>query len=373
MPWKEETSMSIKTRFIKRALTKEEPFSQLCAEFNISRKTGYQLLKRYENEGIKGLAPRSCRPQTSPFKTTLKIEEKILKVRDQNPTWGARKIQRYLHNQGQHRLPSPSTITKILKRHGMISIQESLKRQALTRFEREAPNALWQMDFKGHFQLLSGQTCYPLTVLDDHSRFSLAIRACQNEQTHSVKTQLTSIFKHYGIPEQINVDNGQPWGASSLTPYTRLTVWLMQLGIKVTHSRPRHPQTNGKCERFHRTLKQDLILRHPMKNYAHAQTRFTQWREHYNHKRPHEAIGFEVPASRYKKSQRAMPKQLRPIEYPVGGILRKVRGNGQISYRNQNYRVGEAFKGHYVRIIENPDEASFDILFNQFKVYSYDL
>ena len=373
MPWKEETSMSLKTRFIKRALTKKEPFSQLCTEFNISRKTGYQLLNRYESEGLKGLAPRSRRPHTSPLKTDPGLEEKILRVRDDNPTWGARKIKRYLHNEGYHTLPSPSTITNILKRHGMISIEESLKRQALIRFEREAPNELWQMDFKGHFQLLSRQRCYPLTIVDDHSRFSLAIRACQNEQARSVKTQLTGIFKRYGIPQQINVDNGQPWGSSCLTPYTHLAVWLMRLGIKVTHSRPRHPQTNVNCERFHRTLKQDLILRQPIRNYAHAQTLFTRWREHYNYKRPHEAIDFDVPATRYKKSQHSMPKQLMPIEYPVGVILRKVRGNGQISYRNQNYLVGEAFKGHYVRILENPDEASFDILFNQFKVYSYDL
>src|SRR5579872_7461331 len=182
MPWKEETIMSLKEDFIIRALAKEESFTALCKEYKITRKTGYRIVNRYHEEGIAGLAPRSKRPLTSPSKTDIKIEEAVVNVRLKQPTWGPRKILKYLNRKGMDNLPVASTITSILKRYNLITIEESLKRQKLIRFERELPNDLWQMDFKGKFQLLSQQSCYPLTIIDDHSRFSLSIKACANEQ-----------------------------------------------------------------------------------------------------------------------------------------------------------------------------------------------
>lgn len=372
MPWKEETIMSLKEEFIKRVLAKEEPFSHVCNEYGITRKTGYRLLHQYEAEGLKGLLPRSKRPLSSPDKTNTAMEEAIVTTRLKEPTWGPRKIIRYLHNQGKTHLPAASTVTAILKRYNMISIEESLKRQKLIRFEREKPNDLWQMDFKGKFQLLTKQTCYPLTIIDDHSRFSLSIKACPNEQFLSVKKQLIHVFEVYGLPDQFNVDNGNPWGNSKLLPYTALTVWLMQLGIRVTHSRPRHPQTNGKCERFHRTLKNDLIARYPMRSFSHAQKLFDEWRQKYNYERPHEGVGMEVPGNRYQASKKKMPFQLPPIEYDSDAILRKVRGNGYMSYKNKEYLVGEAFKDQLVEIKWDEINRSFDLYFGQFKIYTYD-
>lgn len=372
MPWKEETIMSLKQEFVRRALEKKEPFSRLCAEFRLSRKTGYRLLNQYKTEGLAGLSPRSKKPLSSPFKTTPGIEELLITTRIQYPTWGARKIIRYLNNKGITTLPAASTITKIFERNNLISIEESLKRKELIRFEREPPNDLWQIDFKGNFQLLTKQTCYPLTVLDDHSRYSLTIRACKNEQFLPVKQHLTHAFKKYGLPKQINFDNGNPWGNSKLLRFTALTVWLMQLGIKVTHSRPRHPQTNGKLERFHRTLKNDLILRFPMRSFSHAQKSFDKWRYHYNHERPHEAIDMDVPIQRYQPSNKIMPDSLPSVEYEYDSILRKVRGNGYISYKNQPYRVGEAFKNRLVRIQINEVNREIEIYFSQFQLYTYD-
>ncbi len=256
--------------------------------------------------------------------------------------------------------------------HHLIFIEESLKRQKLIRFERENPNELWQMDFKGHFQLLTKEVCYPLTIIDDHSRFSLGIKACKNEQLLPVKKRLIYVFEKYGLPDQINVDNGNPWGNSKLLPYTALTVWLMQLGVRVTHSRPRHPQTNGKCERFHRTLKNDLILRHPMRTFSHAQKLFDDWCRHYNHERPHEAIGMDVPAKLYRASKKCMPSHLPVIEYHDDAILRKVRGNGYICYKNKEYLAGEAFKEHLVEIKHDEVNKSIKLYFGQFKIYTYD-
>ncbi len=158
------------------------------------------------------------------------------------------------------------------------------------------------MDFKGKFLLANQRTCFPLTILDDHSRFSLCLHACPNERYLTVQESLSDIFQRYGLPQQFNVDNGHPWGNSNLSKHTRLTVWLMRLGVRVSHSRPGHPQTNGKLERFHRTLKKDLLAQHALLDFPHAQTLFDEWRELYNHQRPHEAIGMLTPAIRYQPS-----------------------------------------------------------------------
>ncbi len=248
MPWKENTVMSQKEEFIRSVETEAESFSALCAKFGISRKTGYKILNRFKSEGLEGLKPHSRMPLFNPNKTPQAMVDRILEVRAKHTTWGPRKILTVLQKQRLENLPAPSTVSDILKRHGFISEEASKKRQAIIRFERSLPNELWQMDFKGHFQLGIRKTCYPLTILDDHSRFSLCLHACQQEDIFTVKKQLIRVFEHYGLPWQINVDNGAPWGNSSLVKHTKLTVWLLQLDILVTHSRPRHPQTNGKNE-----------------------------------------------------------------------------------------------------------------------------
>lgn len=372
MPWKEETIMSLKEEFIHHALAQEISFTQLCKTYSITRKTGYRLLDRYKKEGVTGLSPRSKRPLSSPFKTDARIEEMIVETRLKQPTWGPRKIIRYLKNKGENYLPAYSTVNSILKRYNMISMEESLKRKQLIRFEREFPNQLWQMDFKGKFQLLNLRSCFPLVIIDDCSRFDVDLKACESEQCLPIKKRLTYVFKKFGLPDQINVDNGNPWGNSKLLPYTSLTVWLMQLGILVTHSRPRHPQTNGKCERFNRTLKNDLINIQPIRSFSHAQKLFDKWRHFYNHERPHEAIDMDVPAQRYYSSSKAMPSKLPPVEYPENALLRKVRGNGYISFGGNEYLVGEAFKEHLVEIKPNEDEHLISIYFGKFKIYNYD-
>lgn len=372
MPWKEETIMSLKEEFAIRALSKEDSFSKLCQEYNITRKTGYRLLKQYEKEGVAGLAPRSRKPLTSPNQTSEYIEEAVINLRLKQPTWGPRKIVRYLSNKGYSGLPAFSTVNSILKRHNLIDTEESLKRQKLIRFEREFPNDLWQMDFKGRFQLLTKQSCYPLTIIDDYSRFSLSIKACANEQFITAKKQLIRVFETYGLPNQINVDNGNPWGNSNLLPHTSLTVWLMRLGIKITHSRPRHPQTNGKCERFHRTLKNDLISRVSMRTFSHAQKLFNEWRHHYNHERPHEGIDMNVPADRYIASNKEMPGKLPKIEYSSNAILRSARGNGYINFNGEEYLVGKAFKGNLIEVRKDEAAHRIGLYFGQFNIYTYD-
>lgn len=368
MAWKEETIMSKKLSFIQTVLESQKPFAQICRDFQISRQAGYKTLNLYQEKGEAGLRPRSRAPLSSPHKTLPEIEEQIISVRIKHPTWGARKIHSVLHKQ-LSLCPSISTISVVLKRNGFIKIEESLKRKKLIRFEREYANDLWQMDFKGKFLLQTKEWCFPLTIIDDYSRFSPCVKSCPNERLKTVSKHLHCVFDEYGLPNQINVDNGSPWGNSCLFPHTQLTIWLMRLGIKVTHSRPKHPQTNGKIERLHRTLKKDILVSSKILNFEHAQKLFDDWREIYNNERPHEAIGMLTPAKRYKPSSRPMPSTLPPIEYDEGSIVRKVRGNGGVCYRSKEFLVGSAFQGLNVKIKPNEINKGIEIYLGSNRIY----
>ncbi len=372
MAWKEESTMSLKTSFIKAVKEKNKSFSQICAEFGVSRQTGYNTLKQYNSYGMEGLRPASRVPITSPKKTSSEIEAKIISIRAEYSTWGARLIHAYLKKQNC-RVPAVSTVSAILKRNGLINPTESLKHKAFTRFERLEPNELWQMDFKGKFLMESKEWCYPLTIIDDHSRYALCVRSCPNEQKKPVFTHLLDIFSEFGLPDQINVDNGHPWGHSSKGKHTELTIWLMRLGIKITHSRPHHPQTNGKIERFHRTLKNDVIKQNKIQNHIHAQQLFNDWREIYNHIRPHQAIQFMTPSQRFKPSDRPLPTVLKPIEYDAGAIVRKVRSNGEISYGNKYYQVGKAFSGMGIEVRTDEVQKKIGFYFCRSRILVADL
>ncbi len=324
--------------------------SGLCKHYNISRKTGYKWIERYINAGKPGLNDRSKRPKNSPEQTSLRWVEKIIAVREKYPAWGARKIRAVLaRTHAEQILPAHSTIHKILEQGGYIKKTEHAQRH-WQRFEHEAPNHLWQMDFKGHFAHEQGR-CHPLTILDDHSRFSVLLKACQHETLEIVKPLLIEVFRRYGLPERINVDNGSPWGSMfECARYTTLSVWLIRTGIKVSYSTPRHPQTNGKDERFHRTLKRELLEPNYFRSIAHIQENFDKWRDIYNLERPHEAIGMKVPAERYQPSYRAYPEVLPSIEYAPEDQVKTVDCRGRICLQGRNIFVGMPFAKEPVAI-----------------------
>jgi hypothetical protein len=206
------------------------------------------------------------------------------------------------------------------------------------------------MDFKGHFPTANGR-CHPLTVLDDHSRYCVGLIACNNERGETVQTHLTALFRRFGLPECILCDNGPPWGtAGADTRWTALTVWLLKLGIRVTHGRVLHPQTQGKDERFHRTLKVELIQGQAWPDLEACQRKFDPWRQIYNNERPHESLAMEVPASRYQISMRQFPEVLRQWEYDTTDVVRKVVTEGMISYRGRELSVGKPFRGERVAV-----------------------
>jgi transposase InsO family protein len=275
----------------------------------------------------------------------------VLQLRDAHPAWGGRKLQRVLLNRGHGHVPAPSTITRILQRHGRIAPPESAKRQAWQRFERNAPNELWQMDFKGEFKMSNGRYCYPLTVLDDHSRYSLGVRACGNQQRRTVKQQLITIFRRYGLPGAMLMDNGTPWGMCGWPRgYTKLKVWLLRLDVPVSHARPYHPQTQGKEERFHRTMNVELLQGRHFDSLRHCQGLFDPWRDCYNLERPHEALGMQPPVSRYRVSERSYPEQLPELEYGDQDAVRKVNAVGQLSYKRITFKLSEGFAGQRLGI-----------------------
>jgi transposase InsO family protein len=375
MPWKEATAMSQREEFVVKALGEDANMSELCRAYGISRKTGYKWLNRYLTEGRDGLGDRSRRPRHSPEQTPQEIEQAILDGRKEHPVWGGRKLKRWLENRGHTGLPAPSTITAILRRHGQLDPKESAKHQPFTRFEKARPNELWQMDFKGHFQVGNGERCHPLTVLDDHSRFLIGLQACANETRHTVQEHLTAFFRAYGLPERMLMDNGSPWGDNNTyTPYTVLTVWMLRLSIRVSHSRPYHPQTLGKDERLHRTLQAELLNRTTFHTLPDCQPDFDRWRDVYNLERPHEALDLNPPMIRYHPSERPFPEVLPPVIYPDGCATRKVDLNGRISFQGRLLRVGRAFRGQTVGLQHDLlEDGLVHVFFNNFHVRTLDL
>lgn len=371
MPFHEVSIMSQREEFARLASQAGANVADLCRRYGISRKTGYKWLGRFTEHEEHWSADQSRRPQHSPGQTPVEVEASVLAVRAEHPVWGGRKIRRVLERAGKV-TPAASTITAILARHGLVDPRASQAATAFTRFEHDAPNRLWQMDFKGHFAIDSGR-CHPLTVLDDHSRFSLCLAACPNETGNTVKDRLTITFRRYGLPEAMVMDNGSPWGDGPGSPWTPLTVWLMQLGIRVAHGRPYHPQTQGKDERFHRTLKAEVLACRRFRDLVECQQRFDNWRSIYNNDRPHEALDMAVPMDRYRASRRAFPEILSSPDYAPGETLRKVQDGGFISFKGRQIRLCKAFKGHSLALRPTSCDGIWEACFGAHRVAQIDL
>jgi len=368
MPWKETTAMSQRRDFIEIAKQDGINFSALCREYKISRKTGYKWLRREQEGGAEGLVDRSRRPQNSPGKTKDTVEVAVLGVRDEYPAWGGRKIRRVLQDRGNEEIPAASTITEILRRHEKLDLHESIKHKACQHFEYEQPNELWQMDFKGFFTLEKGGYCHPLTVIDDHSRFLVGLKACPNQNGGTVQNQLTEIFEQYGLPERMLMDNGSCWGVDQGRRYTTFTRWLIRLGIMISHGRPYHPQTQGKDERLNRTLQDELISNCPMATLEESQEHFDLWRYTYNYIRPHEALQFDTPSTRYHPSQHQFPTILPPISYEPGDAIYKVGLSGGITFHSRRFYIGKAFCHQPVAVRPTLKDGVYHVYFCQQKV-----
>jgi transposase InsO family protein len=316
----------------------------LCREYEISRPTGYLWLKRFAEQGVAGVEEHSRRPHQSPCRTAAGIEARIVALRRQRPDWGARKLAVLLEREG---LVLPViTVHRVLVRHDLVLDRES-RRQATGRFEREEPNQLWQMDFKG--QKGADAAIGPLSLLDDHSRYLVALEQTGTTRSEAVRERLEGAFDSSGLPDELLMDHGVPWwNARSPNGWTKLMVWLMKQGVRCCFSGVRHPQTQGKVERFHGSLER-ARSREGAEQWL-TQDWLDDFRHEYNHLRPHEALGMRTPASLWRPSPRAYDPNPQTWDYGTGAELRKVGAQGHIYIGDRRWRVSQALASHTVRI-----------------------
>lgn len=371
MPWREMSTMDQRREFVRLAMQEGANRRELCRRFGIHPDTGYKWLSRRAG-GDETLADRSRRPHVSPLRTVPALEAAVLAVRDAHPAWGARKIARCLARDGLA-APAFSTLHEILARHGRI-VPPPGGTRACQRFEKEAPNRLWQMDFKGWVKLTGGARCHPLTIIDDHSRYVPCLKACADQRRQTVQDQLEATFTRYGLPDALFVDNGSPWGSASPHRWTRLRVWLLKLGVQTIYARPLHPQSRGKNERFHRTLGDEVFALRRFASLAEVQRACDAWREVYNSQRPHEALGLDVPAEHYRPSPRSMPARLPAIPYAAHEITRRVPASKDyVSFKGRLWKVPQAFRGETLAIRPRNRDGLYDVCFASHTVATIDL
>ena len=367
MPWESKTVEKLREEFVLAAKSAHN-FSSLCREFGITRKTGYKWVDRFKNQNE--LKDQSRKPNLIANKTPIEIEEVILALRNENPGWGAKTIKQVLENHGHENIPCVKTVNNILNRNGCILKEESEKRHKYIRFQRELCNEMWQTDFKGDFELKNGNRCYPLDIIDDHSRFLIKITPAPNTK-NVVIPAFESAFSEYGMPLSVLSDNGGQF-AGIKQGYTQFEKWLMCLDILPIHGRVRHPQTQGKIERFHRTLKDELLRYKTFEDIEHANIEIQAWRDKYNNIRPHEALNMLTPSEVYIKSDRQYNGLIKPYEYSGEYPVLKVNCKGYISFEYQRLYFSETFIGEYIEFRPNPLGDSFYACFRNFIIAEFD-
>lgn len=373
MPWQEVSIMEQRREFVRLAMQEGTNRRELCRRFGIHPDTGYKWLRRWA-AGETAMTDRSRRPHSSPARTDAAMEAQVLSVRDAHRAWGARKIAHCLKRKDVSP-PALSTVHQILCRHGRIIPPPRRCPGASTLRERSAePSVADGLQGLGKARQWSAR-CYPLTIIDDHSRYVPCLQSCPDQQRATVQGHLNTTFLRYGLPDAIFVDNGSPWGASSGTRHwTRLRVWLLKLGTDLIYSRPYHPQGRGKNERFHRTLREEVFAFQNFDRATQVQRAFDVWREVYNFERPHEALNLDVPADRYRPSKRAMPKTLPKVEYDQNEIVRTVPSTKDyISFKGHHWKVPEAFRGERVAIRPKNKDGLYGVFFASHRSANIDL
>ena len=371
MAWDERTVEQKREEFVRRVLAQERSKAALCREYGISRPTGDKWLERFQ-EG-ESMADRSRAPKTFPGRTPPDLEAKIVEIRKAHPALGAVKLRKIMENAGYTDLPCAKTFNNIFHRYGLIEKEASRAATPYQRFEKSVPNEMWQADFKGYFKLGNGIQCHPLNILDDCSRFNLCTEALTNETFDAVKPVMDRLFREYGLPFSFLCDNGNPWGTAQSLGYSRFEVWLMELGILTLHGRPRHPQTQGKEERYNRSFTRECLNSKQLADISHAQFCFDEYRKFYNEVRPHFALDMDVPASRYEVSPRQMPEKIEPWEYGSEYQLCKVKETGYFNYQGQGFFLSEAFAGKTIAVRESHLPGQITLIFRQFKIGRIDL
>ena len=371
MAWNERTVEIMREEFARRVLAQEASKAALCREYGISRPTGDKWIERFL-EG-QTMSDRSRAPLSQPGKTIAELEAEIVRLRQCYPAIGAVKLRKMMTDAGYTDLPCARTFNNIFQRNGLILKEESRAATPHQRFEKAFPNEMWQADFKGDFQMTNGYRCHPLNIIDDCSRFNLCIEALTNETFNAVKPVVERLFREYGMPFSFLCDNGNPWGTAQSLGYTQFEVWLMELGVLTLHGRPRHPQTQGKEERFNRSFTRECLRGTVFSDKEHAQKCFDEYRTFYNEIRPHFALDLDVPAAHYIPSSRQMPDRIEVWEYPAEYQLCKVKDSGYFNYKGQGFFLSEAFRGKTIAVRESHLPGQITLVFRQFRIGRIDL
>ncbi len=375
MSWKETCPMDERIKFIGYYLDEELSLSALCRAFGISRKTGYKYIGRYKEFGLDGLKDRSRAPHNHPNAVSIAVEEAILRLRSNHPTWGPRKLRAWLlHRRPRLQWPASSTIGDILKRHGLTVPRRRVRRSPpYTKpfIGCNAANDVWCADFKGWFNTGDGSRCNPLTITDAYSRYLIRCQNVEHPDFIHVKPLFAAAFMEYGLPYAIRTDNGAPFATNTLAGLSHLSIWWIKLGIIPERIEPGKPAQNGRHERMHRTLKEDTA-NPPKSNLKTQQKAFDRFRKVYNYQRPHEALNQETPDSQYYYSNRPYPLRLPEIEYPDYYKIRKVHHQGDLKWKGQHVYLSSTLAREYVGL-KQIDDQTYEIYFDKIKLAKLDI
>jgi transposase InsO family protein len=366
--------MEEKLRFIFEYQQGDKSMTELCQQYGISRETGYVTLRRYEQTGVAGLVKRSRAAGRHQNQTPEEIERMVLELRQAHMRWGPRKLKRVLERDEPGRVwPAASTIGAMLKREGLVVARR--KRMKTAPYSQplahaDGPNRVWCADFKGWFRTGDGERIDPLTISDAHSRYLLRCQGVEKTDTARVQAIFEAAFREYGMPEAIRTDNGAPFASRALAGLSRLAVWWMKLGIVPERIEAGHPEQNGRHERMHRTLKQEVATP-PAADRRSQQRALDKFREEYNQVRPHEALEMQTPAAVYRAAERRFPERMAEPEYPEPMLVRSVQRKGHFHWQKHEVFVSEVFWGERIGLLP-VDEHRYIVYFAQFPIATFD-
>jgi putative transposase len=366
MPWKETCAMDQKMQMIGDWLSKEYSITELSRLYEVSRKTIYKYIDRYNERGAAGIEEQSRAPDTHPNETPSEIVSRIVAAKMSHQKWGPKKVIAWLKKHHPSECwPAISTASEILKREGLV--RHRRKRRRMPPYTEpfnscDEPNSVWAADYKGQFRTMDQRLCYPLTITDGSSRYLLQCRALSHPSYEETQPWFEWVFLEYGLPESIRTDNGAPFASLALGGLSRLSIWFIKLGIKPERIEPGCPEQNGRHERMHRTLKESAI-HPPRKNLKDQQKAFNQFVYEYNFERPHEALNQQTPESVYRPSQKSYPIRTPSVEYDTNVIVRQVRHNGEIRWNGNLLYVSETLAGEPVAL-KQMDEHLWKVRFS---------
>ena len=366
--------MEEKARFVLEYEQDEHTMTELCYCYGVARETGYVWLRRYRAMGLEGLLERDRAPARHPNQTAAAIEQLVLELRQAHMRWGPRKLKRVLErDQPGPVWPAASTIGALLKREGLV-VPRKKRRKTAPYTEplahADGPNRVWCADFKGWFRTTNGTRIDPLTISDAHSRYLLRCQAVEKTDTARVQAIFEAAFREYGLPQAIRTDNGAPFASTAIAGLSRLAVWWIKLGIVPERIQAGHPEQNGRHERMHRTLKQEVATP-PAKDRRAQQRQLQQFRQEYNQVRPHEALGMQTPASVYAPSQREYPREMPQVDYPETMKVCPVKSHGHFRWKQREVFLSEVLWGERVGLLP-VDDRWFTIYFAHLPLASFD-